>query len=174
MRDPDARKRWEGYAEFIKETKKATPQLEADAQKVTAKLDDPSLSADERANLEATQSVLQSQLDLNKALLEAPPTILGVLPQSGKRNNAYEQLTSRAAPWHKDPDVVSGLLDYAWQHMDNTNGIYNTVVTLKDLSRAVTQPRKADINRFCDEAEKQGGRTKEQCDALRKWLDTKP
>jgi hypothetical protein len=87
-----------------------------------------------------------------------------------ERANAYNILTSQ---FRRDPDAVSALLNYAWQHTDNANGIYNTVVTLKDLSRAVTQPRKDDINRFLDEAEKQGGKTKQQSDATRKWLETK-
>jgi len=56
---------------FIRDTKKETPQLEAKDKLVTAKLKDPSLSEDERANLEATRADLQSQLDLNKALLQA-------------------------------------------------------------------------------------------------------
>jgi hypothetical protein len=57
--------------------------------------------------------------------------------------------------------------------MDNENGIYNTVVALKDLSRTITQPRKNDMNNFCNQAEKLGDRIKKQCDALREWLETK-
>jgi hypothetical protein len=90
--------------------------------------------------------------------------------QPSVRLAAYKVLTQ--SEFRRDPKTVEALLSFANQHMDNENGIYNTVVTLKDLSRSVTQPRKVEINRFCDKAEKLGEHTKEQSDALRKWLET--
>jgi hypothetical protein len=91
--------------------------------------------------------------------------------QAPVRLAAYNVLTQ--PKFRNDPKTVEALLSFASQHMDNEDGIYNTVVTLKDLSRSVTQPRKDEINRFCDKAEKLGERTKKQSDALRKWLETK-
>ena len=71
------------------------------------------------------------------------------------------------------PEAVSALLSYANPRMQDESGVYNTVVTLKDLSRSITQPRKTDLNQFCDQAEKTSNRTKAQCDAFRRWLETR-
>ena len=84
------------------------------------------------------------------------------------RTDAYDAII---AQFSTDPDAVSALLDYAAQNPKNANGVYNTVVTLGGLSRAVTRPRIAEINRFCDQAEKVGQSTRSACDALRSWLE---
>lgn len=90
-------------------------------------------------------------------------------PDRRTRGAAYEELTSR---WRKDPATVASLLAYALEHRNDENGIYNTVVTLKDLSRQVTQPKKDEINSFCVEAAKVGDRTRQKCEELRGWLET--
>ena len=71
-RASEARRRWESYAEFIKKAKNATPQLEVGDQQVTAQLKNPQLPETKRAELETKRDDLQSKLDLNKELLEAP------------------------------------------------------------------------------------------------------
>jgi hypothetical protein len=90
--------------------------------------------------------------------------------RAATRGAAYDIVTDE---FRRDPEVVPAVLSYAHQRLNNDDGAYNTVVTLEDLSRAVTQPRKGEINQFCDEAEKPGERIKKQTDALRKWLETK-
>ena len=74
VRDPEARKRWESYAAFIQEAKKAAPKLETEAKQVEAQLNNPQLPEAKRAELQMKSNDLQSKLDLNKALLEAPAT----------------------------------------------------------------------------------------------------
>jgi len=43
VRDPEARQRWKDYAKFIQETKQATQQLAAEANRVAEKLNDKQL-----------------------------------------------------------------------------------------------------------------------------------
>jgi hypothetical protein len=88
--------------------------------------------------------------------------------QQTDRTAAYDAIMSE---FKTNPNTVSVLLDYAATNTQHANGVYNTVVTLRGLSPAVTRPRKAEINRFCDQAERVGDRTKSQCDALRRWLE---
>src|ERR1051325_1834593 len=80
------------------------------------------------------------------------------------RISAYEQLTSVA--WRSNPAVITPLLAYARGHLENDNGIYNTVVVLKDLSRTVTQPRKGELNTFCAEAARARPRIVQRCGNL--------
>ena len=75
VRDPEARKRWESYAAFIQEAKKAAPKLEIEAKQVAAQLNNPELPEAKRAELQTKSNDLQSKLDLNKALLEAAPSV---------------------------------------------------------------------------------------------------
>jgi hypothetical protein len=72
VRDPDARHRWEDYAEFIQKTKQATQQLDAEARRVTAELNDPKLPEEQRTKLEKQRNEVESKLDLNIAVLQAP------------------------------------------------------------------------------------------------------
>src|SRR5262249_33731510 len=67
--------------------------------------------------------------------------------QSTARMDAYDRII---AQFKTDPNTVSALLDYAARNTQHANGIYNTVVTLRGLSPAVTRPRKAEINQYCD------------------------
>jgi len=68
--------------------------------------------------------------------------------------------------------VITPLLDQAKARRENDNGVYNTIVTLKDLSRAITQPRKAEINTFCSDMSSGRARIAQQCANLRLWLET--
>lgn len=91
-------------------------------------------------------------------------------PSSAIRQSSYAQLTSGA--WRTNSDVVTPLLTMGRASRDNENGLYNTVVTLKDLSRTVTQPRKVEIDAFCAEISPVGTRIAQQCAGLRTWLNT--
>jgi hypothetical protein len=76
-------------------------------------------------------------------------------------------MTHRNSSW-----IATLRLTYATKHMDDEQGIYNTLVALTDLSRSITDPRKDEINTFCDRAEMLSQRAKQQSDELRKWLKT--
>jgi hypothetical protein len=98
VRDPEARHRWESYANFIKDTKKETPQLEADTKLVAAQLNNPELPEAKRAELEMRSKDLQSKLDLNKALLEAPSNASAAGPMwcvYGEQNKASKNWSER-------------------------------------------------------------------------------
>jgi hypothetical protein len=87
------------------------------------------------------------------------------------RTDAYGAIMAEFKNSQKE--IVSALLSYAVAVKDsqpNANGLYNTAVMLKNLNLEATQPHKADINQFCDQAEKVGDRTKRECDALRAWI----
>lgn len=77
VRDPEARKRWESYAAFIQEAKKAAPKLETEAKQVAAQLNNPGLPEAKRAELQTRSDDLQSKLDLNRVLLEPPSASAG-------------------------------------------------------------------------------------------------
>jgi hypothetical protein len=92
-RNQEARHRWESYATFIKDTKKETPQLEADAKLVTDQLKNPQLPETKRAELVMRRNDLQSKLDLNKALLEAPSNAMWCV--YGEQNKASKNWSER-------------------------------------------------------------------------------
>ena len=98
VRDPEARKRWESYAAFIQEAKKAAPKLETEAKQVAAQLSNPELPEVKRAELQMKSNDLQSKLDLNKALLEAPPSASAAGPMwavYGEQNKASKNWSER-------------------------------------------------------------------------------
>lgn len=108
-----------------------------------------------------------SDIEINVRLRQLVENLFSEV--SAIRKAAYDTITKE---FRKDPDTVTALLSHVELNMGNHNGVYNTVVTLNNISRAVTQPRKSEINRFCDQADKIGERTKNQCEKLRKWLET--
>ena len=86
VRDPEARKRWESYAAFIQEAKKAAPKLETEAKQVAAQLNNPELPEVKRAELQM------------KALLEAPPSASAAGPMwavYGEQNKASKNWSER-------------------------------------------------------------------------------
>jgi hypothetical protein len=98
VRDPEARKRWESYAAFIQEAKQAAPKLETEAKQVAAQLSNPELPEAKRAELQMRSNDLQSKLDLNKALLQAPPSASATGPMwsvYGEQNKASKNWSER-------------------------------------------------------------------------------
>jgi hypothetical protein len=90
-------------------------------------------------------------------------------PEGSLRVRAYNEIIRQ---FRTKPEIIDDLIGYAGKNLDNDNGVYNTVVTLKNLSREITQPKKAEINSFCDNAQTNGEKTKKKCDELRTWLET--
>jgi hypothetical protein len=90
---------------------------------------------------------------------------------SGERQKAYSDI---GREFRNDPQAVDSLLNYAARHRGNPNGIYNTVVTLKLLSREVTRPRRDHIASFCQEASAGPNvqRTADRCAELLAWIDS--
>jgi hypothetical protein len=84
------------------------------------------------------------------------------------RTAAYEAIMK---DFNTNPALVPALLHYAAQRPNNPNGVFNTVRTLEYLNRKFTQPHKAEINRFCDQAQRLGDKTKAECDILRRGLE---
>jgi hypothetical protein len=84
------------------------------------------------------------------------------------RTAAYDSIMR---DFNTHPALVPALLQYAAQRPNNPNGVFNTVRTLQYLNRKFTQPHKAEINRFCGQAERIGDRTKAECDILRRGLE---
>jgi hypothetical protein len=78
-------------------------------------------------------------------------------PEAQLRVRAYDEIKNR---FGKDPTIIDNLIKYARANMDNENGVYNTVATLKDLSREITKLKKAEINAFCEDAQLIGDKTK--------------
>lgn len=94
VRDADARKRWEDYAEFIQKTKQATQKLEAEAKRVTAQLENPKLPEEQRTELERQRNEVKSKLDLNIAVLQAPSSGAGwsVYGEQNKASKHWSEL----------------------------------------------------------------------------------
>lgn len=84
------------------------------------------------------------------------------------RLDAYNQLLSS---WADDETMIPALISFARQHLDNENGIYNTLVLLSHMNRDVIKRRKDEILAFAAEAEKNGSRSKERADKLRSRLE---
>jgi hypothetical protein len=97
-----------------------------------------------------------------------------------QRNDAYQELTSHEAPWRKDPKLVDDLLNAARRHMDDPTGLRNVVVTFRDVSRDITQPRRDDIFKLAEEILKANPNVsskidlKEQIQAMKTWIPEKP
>lgn len=68
--------------------------------------------------------------------------------------------------WRNEPNVVQALIEYATQHRDNSNGIYNTVVVLNDFSLHALQAHKQEIIKFIEIAKKTGSKTETKAAAL--------
>ena len=122
-----------------------------------------------------TQQAIRTALDQRReALVEA------LFSSSGsERKNAYEQLTSREAPWPKDPKLIDDLIAAVRKHMDDPTGLRNVIVTFRDVSRAITQPRQAEIFALADDILKANPNVSsnidlnDQIEAMKKWIPTK-
>jgi hypothetical protein len=76
--------------------------------------------------------------------------------------------------WPNDQEAVSKLINFATQNKDNDNGVYNTVVVLKDFSKRALEPHKKEVQGFIEEAKKKGPKTKEQAEGLSIRLGGEP
>jgi hypothetical protein len=50
--------------------------------------------------------------------------------------------------WYKTFDIADSLINYAGAHMDNANGIYNTIIVLQNMSGQVLKVKKQPIQAF--------------------------
>ncbi len=73
--------------------------------------------------------------------------------------------------WRNEPPAVALLVNYALQHADNANGIYNTVVVLGDFSPRALAPNRALLTEFAAVARQTGPKTEARVIALQKKLD---
>ena len=111
-RDPEARKRWEDYANFIKAAQQETPKLEAEKLKADTALARLKPSDPKYAELEVKRDQVQSQLALNKAILKTPIflSIRGVdVVDGGTLFKAGMDIDVGGAPHAFGPDGKSGL-----------------------------------------------------------------
>jgi hypothetical protein len=111
-RDPEARKRWEDYADFIRAAQQETPKLEAEKAKADTVLAKLNPSDPKYAELEVKRDQVQSQLALNKAILQTPISlsIRGVnLVDGGTLFETGMMIDVDGAPHAYHPDGKSGL-----------------------------------------------------------------
>jgi hypothetical protein len=138
--------------------------------------------AEVEQQLTTTQDLVQTQgaqLDASKSALASPSTESFALLEAARLDTAIVQLYSNTASarlagydtivnsFPADPQLVSKLLAYAEQRMDNENGIYNTLVVLshvdlRDRSRDEIQ----NIRDFAQRARAVGSRTSARVDTL--------
>lgn len=52
--------------------------------------------------------------------------------------------------WYKNADMIQGIVDYANNHLDNVNGIYNTVLVLGNMHGRVLKIKKSLIQPFLE------------------------
>lgn len=88
-------------------------------------------------------------------------------PQASVRGAAYEELMGGHA---KDPGLVPALLAYAESHLDNANGLFNSVVVLLGLDRPMLTPHLAAIRTLAEKSKANGPKTAERADQLLKQL----
>jgi hypothetical protein len=122
-----------------------------------------------------TQQVVRTTLDQRR--LSLVETLFA--RSSGDRKSAYERLTSRGAPWHTDPALIDDLIAAARNHMDDPVGLRNVIVTFRDVSRFIAQPRQSDIFELADEILKANPNVepnidlKPQIEDMKKWILTR-
>ncbi|UCF70218.1 MAG: hypothetical protein JSW49_08445 [candidate division WOR-3 bacterium] len=84
-------------------------------------------------------------------------------PASRTRTASAEEIIQ---VWRSDTMLVPKLLNYAKEHMDNDNGIYNTVVVLNSIDPKSLTKYESSIKSFLDEARKVGPKTRSQIDRI--------
>ncbi|MGV3571423.1 MAG: patatin-like phospholipase family protein [Ramlibacter sp.] len=82
---------------------------------------------------------------------------------SAERRAAYDELIARHA---KNPAIVPQLISYAESHMDNGNGIYNTLVVLSHLDHRALKSDLGAIRAFAEKARSVGPKTAERSQKL--------
>jgi hypothetical protein len=88
-------------------------------------------------------------------------------PDATIRNAAYALLI---ANYRTDQEIVNELLELARADPTNRGGRFNVVATLLNISPSITRPKKAEISRFLDDAQNDGGQAKEYFNFLRQIL----
>lgn len=122
---------------------------------------------------ELQQNVNAADIDLRASQPTALTTASGAsldtvveklfAPTASVRGAAYEELMAR---FSKSPELVSRLLNYAEGHMENQNGVYNTLVVLSHLDHRALGSDLASIRAFADKAKTIGPKTSERADKL--------
>jgi len=95
-----------------------------------AKSSDPANSAEYEKTLVSKQAILVANLFADDA--------------SVRTSSANDIMVN----WYKTSDIVQVLLDYANAHLENANGIFNTVVVLQNMSGRVLKVNKPKIQQF--------------------------
>lgn len=72
--------------------------------------------------------------------------------------------------WRSEPSVVLALVEFATQNLENSNGVYNTVVVLNDFSLRSLQAYKQEVLKFAQIAKATGPKTEAKAMALIKRL----
>ena len=90
---------------------------------------------------------------------------------SDSKERRLESYNGLVKDFSRDASVIDALIQYAESRSNNENGIYNTVVTLTDLSRTITRPRKSDIVAFCDKVAPLGPKIQRQVKVLKSWIN---
>lgn len=83
--------------------------------------------------------------------------------QPHARLKAYEGITEY---YGSDPALIPELLSYAGDHMDNEDGIYNTLVVLSHLDKAQAKPHTAEIEIFAKRVEPMSPEIRERVDKV--------
>jgi DNA repair exonuclease SbcCD ATPase subunit len=83
--------------------------------------------------------------------------------QASMRIKAYSVLMDN---YSTDPNLIPELLLFARKHLDNENGIYNTLVVLSHLDKKQTKPQVNEIKALAQQVEGKGPKIKERVDKL--------
>jgi hypothetical protein len=101
----------------------------------------------------ANKKVYQAKLDDQQANL-----IAGLFASnSTDRISAANEIM---VGWYKNADMIQGMVDYASQHMDNSNGIYNTVIVLGNMHGRVLTIKKNAVQSFLEKVMAMKGMSK--------------
>jgi hypothetical protein len=133
------------------------------------------LARTENANL--VTSLASSNLGETSKIakeLETDPLLLIVkglyASDASTRGQTYDEIIKN---YRKNSKMVDALLNYGFKHTDNLDGVYNTIVSLTDMSRDVTKPRLADIQKYVGQTDSLGPRISEKGKALLSWINTR-
>jgi hypothetical protein len=107
----------------------------------------------------AKSSIEERRLFLVQQLFQNTPS---------QRISAADELISG---WRADPKVVELLLQYARQNMQNSNGVFNTLVVLNGFDLEALRPYRSELESFSHEAEAKGEKSKEWAEKLRGKLN---
>lgn len=122
---------------------------------------------------ELQQKVNAADIDLRASLPVSIATASGAplesiieklfAPTASVRGAAYEELMAR---FSNNSDLVPQLLSYAAGHMENQNGVYNTLVVLSHLDHRALRSDITAIRKFANQAKAIGPRTSERADKV--------